>query len=100
MFELFARTKLMVASMVSVASTFSSARAKPFVHAVLLLIGLARPELNLCMTSTAIFCCVSILYAQQILPRVDLTLLGIALSYADVVIEVLCNFGRRGQRKF
>ena len=35
MFELFARTKLMVASLVSVASAFSSARAKPSVHAVL-----------------------------------------------------------------
>ena len=34
-FELFARTKLMVASLVSVASTFSSDRAKSFVHAVL-----------------------------------------------------------------
>ena len=35
-FELFARTKLMVASLVSVALAFSSDRAKPFVHAVLL----------------------------------------------------------------
>ena len=35
MFELFARTKLMVASLVSVASAFSLDRAKPFVHAVL-----------------------------------------------------------------
>ena len=35
-FELFAGTKLMVASMVSVALAFSSSRAKPFVHAVLL----------------------------------------------------------------
>ena len=35
MFELFAGTKLMVASLVSVASDFSLDRAKPFVHAVL-----------------------------------------------------------------
>ena len=34
-FELFAGTKLMVASLVSVASAFSSDQAKPFVHAVL-----------------------------------------------------------------
>ena len=34
-FELFAGTKLMVASLVSVASTFSSDRAKPFGHAIL-----------------------------------------------------------------
>ena len=34
-FELFAGTKLMVASLVSVALAFSSDRAKPFVHAVL-----------------------------------------------------------------
>ena len=34
-FELFAGTKLMVASLVGVASAFSSDRAKPFVHAVL-----------------------------------------------------------------
>ena len=33
--ELFAGTKLMVASLVSVSSAFSSDRAKPFVHAVL-----------------------------------------------------------------
>ena len=36
MFELFAGTKLMVASLVSVALAFSSTRAKPFFHAVLL----------------------------------------------------------------
>ena len=34
-FELIAGTKLMVASLVSVASAFSSDRAKPFVHAIL-----------------------------------------------------------------
>ena len=34
-FEIFAGTKLMVASLVSVASAFSSDRAKPFVHTVL-----------------------------------------------------------------
>ena len=34
-FELFAETKLMVASLVSVASAFSLDRAKHFVHAVL-----------------------------------------------------------------
>ena len=34
-FELFARTKLMLASLVSVASAFSSDRAKPFFHIVL-----------------------------------------------------------------
>ena len=48
-FELFARTKLMVASLVSVASAFSSARAKPSLHARLSLrvsAGLARLELN------------------------------------------------------
>ena len=99
MFELFAGTKLMVARMVSVASALSSARAKPS-YAVLVSVGLARPELNLYMTSTTIFFRVSILYAQQSLPRVNLTLLRIALSYADVAIEVLCNFGRRGRRKF
>ena len=38
-FELFAGTKLMVASLVSVALAFSSTRAKPFVHAVLLCLG-------------------------------------------------------------
>ena len=94
-FELFAGTKLMVASVVSVASALSSGRANPFVYAVLVSVGLAGPELNFCMTSTAFFFCVSILYAQQSLPWVDLTLLGIALLYADDVIEVLCNFGRR-----
>ena len=46
-FELFARTKLMVASLVNVASAFSSTRAKPSVHAMLVCsVGLARPELN------------------------------------------------------
>ena len=46
-FKLFAGTKLMVASLVSVALGFSSDRAKPFVHAVLVCsVGLARPELN------------------------------------------------------
>ena len=78
-FELFAGTKLMVASVVSVASTVSLARAKPSVHAVLLSVDLAQSELNLCMTSTAIVFRVSILYAQQSLPQIDLTLLGIAL---------------------
>ena len=34
-FELYARTKLMVASLVSVPSAFSSDRAKPFGHAIL-----------------------------------------------------------------
>ena len=34
-FELFAGTKFMVANLVSVTSAFSSARAKPFVHTVL-----------------------------------------------------------------
>ena len=79
MFELFVGTKLMVASVVHVASALSSAGAKPSIYAVLLSVGLARRELNLCMTSTAILFCVSILYAQQSLPRVDLTLLGITL---------------------
>ena len=46
-FELFAGTKLMVASVVSVASALSSARAKRSVYAVLVSGGLARPELNL-----------------------------------------------------
>ena len=46
-FEIFTGTKLMVASMVSVASNLSSARAKPFVYAVLVSVGLARPDLNL-----------------------------------------------------
>ena len=46
-FELFAGMKLMVASLVSVASAFSSDQAKPFVHAVLVCsVGLARLELN------------------------------------------------------
>ena len=46
-FELFATTKLMVASLVSVALAFSSTRAKPLVHLVLVCFGgLARPELN------------------------------------------------------
>ena len=47
MFELFAGTKLMVACVVSVASTLSSAQAKPSVYTVLVLVGLARPDLNL-----------------------------------------------------
>ena len=46
-FELFAGTKLMVASLVSVALAFSSTRAKPFVSCSLIVsIGLARLELN------------------------------------------------------
>ena len=46
-FELFARTKLMVASVVSVAFALSSAQAKSSIYAVLVSGGLARPELNL-----------------------------------------------------
>ena len=73
-FELFAGTKLMVASLVSVASALSSARAKPSVHGVLVSVGLARPELNLCMTSTAIFSCLySICSAKFTLSRPNLT---------------------------
>ena len=46
-FELLAGTKLMVASVVSVASTLSLERAKPSIYAVLVSVGLAQPELNL-----------------------------------------------------
>ena len=45
-FELFAGTKLMVASVVSVAVALSSAQAKPSVYAVLVSVGLAQPDLN------------------------------------------------------
>ena len=47
MFELFAGTKLMVASVVSVTFALSSARAKSSIYVVLVLVSLARPDLNL-----------------------------------------------------
>ena len=47
MFELFAGTKLMVASVVSVASALSLGQSKLFVYSVLVSGGLARPKLNL-----------------------------------------------------
>ena len=59
-------------------------------------VGLARPKLNSLHDSHYNFFPLSILYAQQSLPRIDLTLLAMALSCADVITQVLCNFGQKG----